>query len=417
MTETHDIPAPYFFLSYARSDPLAGNPEGHPEEDPDKPVKTFFADLLKAVRHHASAAADQVTGFCDQEIPAGADWKQFVTRALSGTQVFVPLYCVAYLTNAWPGRELTCFNRRVKVAGRRDPAARLVPGLWAPLAGFQTPAGLPEAFGLRLTEPEYADNGLRALLKFPSYRFVYEDVVDRMGAQIVKIAEREHIEPVEPEEVGDVEKAPSAFSTDRPALPVFNIGVAAPTAAGARDGLDRRAYGAVPEAWRPFPGQELSLAEYASELIKRFDFDAKVADFDVTVDPGRRRPGIIVIDPEFIARAEGAAALRAVAGTLPPWVLPLVVVARDDERTRNLADQVLDILPKVRALPSEWSGRVAHGVKSLDDFRSVVPVLVAEAERQYFRSRSRSAPVPGSPGRPRLGWAEGPTAPAASQDP
>ena len=34
MTVTHDVPAPYFFLSYARSDPLAGNPE----EDPDEPV-------------------------------------------------------------------------------------------------------------------------------------------------------------------------------------------------------------------------------------------------------------------------------------------------------------------------------------------------------------------------------------------
>ena len=32
-----------------------------------------------------------------------------------------------------------------------------------------------------------------------------------MGAQIAEIAERDFIEPVEPEEVGDIEKTPSAF--------------------------------------------------------------------------------------------------------------------------------------------------------------------------------------------------------------
>src|SRR6202167_3652947 len=136
MTVTHDVPAPYFFLSYARSDPLAGNPE----EDPDEPVVTFFADLTAAVKRHASSGRKDASGFFDLDIPVGSDWKQFTTRALSAAQVFVPLYSVGYLTNSWPGRELACFKKRVEVTGRENPSHRLDPPVRAPLArGHATP--------------------------------------------------------------------------------------------------------------------------------------------------------------------------------------------------------------------------------------------------------------------------------------
>jgi FxsC-like protein len=237
-----------------------------------------------------------------------------------------------------------------------------------------------------------------------------------MGAQIAEIAEHDPIEPVEPEKVGDIEKARSAFQADR-RLPVFNIEVAVPAVASARSIRDPLAYGEAPEEWRPFPGQELPLAEYARQLIKRFDFEVRVAALGAAANPNRRRPGIIVIDPAFIADRTGRAALEAVAGTLPRWVQPLVVVAPDDEPTRKLAARVIDILPTATALPAEWSGRAARDVKSLDEFVSLVPVLVAEAERQYFRHRSSRATVPGSPGRPRLGRAEDRDAGTAAQDP
>lgn len=412
MTVTHDVPVPYFFLSYARSDPLAGNPE----ENPDEPVETFFSDLTDAVRRHAAGGGENVSGFYDQKVPVGSDWKQFITKALSAAQVFVPLYSVGYLTNSWPGRELACFKKRVEVAGRRNPLHRLVPVLWAPLAGVQYPPELRAALDSGETEPDYADNGLRALLKLQPYHHLYQAVVDQLGAQIVEIAERDPIEPVEPEKVGDIEKAPSAFPADR-RLPVFNIEVAVPRAASAAQDRDPQAYGETPEEWRPFSGQELPLAEYARQLIKRFDFDVRVTALESEPGLARRRPGIIVIDPAFILSSSGRIALQAVASTLPRWVLPLVVVATDDEPTRKLAARVIDILPTATALPAEWSGRAARGVKSLDEFVSLVPVLVAEAERQYFRHRSSRAPVPGSSGRPRLGRAEGPDAPAAAQDP
>lgn len=411
MTVTNDVPAPYFFLSYAHSDPLAGNPE----EDPDEPVVRFFTDLKAAVRRYASNGRKDV-GFFDQDVPVGSDWKQFTTRALSAAQVFVPLYSVGYLTNSWQGRELTCFKKRVEVAGRGNPVHRLVPVLWAPLAGVQYPPDLREALDSSITERDYADNGLRALLKLRSYHDLYQVVVDRMGAQIVEIAERDPIEPVEPEMVGDIEKARSAFPSDR-LPPVFSIEIAAPTTAEAHQSSDPQVYGETPEDWRPFPGQELTLAEYARQLIKRFDFEVQVGEVGAAGDSAGRRPGIILIDPAFIADEAGRDALRAVASTLPRWVLPLVVVSPDDGPTRNLAARVLDILPKARSLTAEWSGRASRGVKSLDEFVSIVPMLVAEAERQYFRNRGSRVVLPGSTGRPRLARPEGPDAPAATQDP
>lgn len=412
MTGTHVIPAPYFFLSYARSDPLAGNPE----EELDELVETFFFDLKAAVQLHASSDSVDVPGFFDREIPVGADWKQLTVRALSAAQAFVPLYSVAYLTSSWPGREVTCFRKRVMQAGRRNPVRRFVPVLWAPLAGVQDPPGLREALAPGVTDPDYADNGLFGLLKRRSYQESYRAVVNQLAVQIVELAERDPIEPVEPSKVGDIEEAPSEFPADRP-LPVFSIEVAAPTAANAPESRDPRCYGESPEQWRPFPGQELALAEYARQLTERFDFDVRVDQVRQATDPGPRRPGIIVIDPAFIAYEAGRAMLKAVARTLPRWVLPLVVVAPDDEPTRKLAAGVLDILIKAKTLPTEWSGHAARDVKSLDDFVSIVPVLVAEAERQYFRYRSSHTHQSRTAGRPRLGQSEGPKGPAAESDP
>ena len=410
MTVAHDIPAPYFFLSYAPSDPLAGNPE----EDPDEPVETFFADLSAAVRRHASADGRDV-GFFDQNIPPGSDWKQFITRALSAAQVFVPLYSVGYLTNSWPGRELTCFNKRVAEAGGRNPGARMVPVLWAPLAGVDYPPGLREALDY-VTEPDYADNGLCALLRLQPYYDLYQEVVDRMGAQIVEIAERDPIEPVEPDKVGDIEKAPSAFVPARQ-LPVFVIQVAAPTTANAPEDRDLRVYSDNGVDWRPFAKQKVPLAEYARQVTERFDFAVRVSEIGLAGDLARRRPGIIVIDPSFIADETGRASLAAAVAKLPRWVLPVVVVDKPrDPRTRKLADGVFDILAKAGALQTESARQAARGVESLGAFESIIPKLVAEAGKQYLRKRNSRVLSPPSARRPRFGPPEGPDGPAAEPD-
>ena len=159
-----------------------------------------------------------------------------------------------------------------------------------------------------------------------------------------------------------------------------------------------------PRTWRPFSGQELPLAEYARQLIERFDFDVRVSDA-ASGDGLRKAAGNYRDRSRFHPFEAGRAALAAVASTLPRWVL-----AAGGRRAGRRADaaklaaRVIDILPTAAALPAEWSGRAARGVKSLDEFVSLVPVLVAEAERQYFRHRSSRAPMPGRLDGPA--WAE-----------
>jgi FxsC-like protein len=401
MTGVKAVPAPYFFVSYARSDPLAGN-----EEDPDKLVERFFSDLTLAVNKRSSIDEDSASGFIDRRIPIGSDWKEYTTKALSTAQVFVPLYSVAYLTNSWPGREFTCFKKRVTQAGRPDPLGRLVPVLWAPLPGRRDLPGLQESLNVALAEPEYAGHGLLTLLRREPYREKYGAVVDRLAARIVELVERDPIEPVEPSMVGDIEAAPSQFPADRK-RPLFSIEVAAPAGPDAPPASHPLAYGETPEQWRPFPGQQDTLAEYARLLAERFDFRVRVNPASSAVKKDDRRPGLILIDPAFIASGDGAEQLKRIAEALPRWVLPVVVRATDDKSTRKLAADVLDILTQADALPTQRSSQAAHGVNSLNEFVSLIPVLVAEAERQYFRYRRSPLLPPLEVDRPRLGRSDG----------
>jgi FxsC-like protein len=261
------------------------------------------------------------------------------------------------------------------------------------------------ALALGTDHPAYAENGLRALLKIGLYRDSYEAVVSRLAARIVVLSENF---PIQPHEVQDIDDMTSPFSPDS-RLAVFAIETAAPTTNTVAAGHDPRGYGEDSADWRPFPRQELTLAEYAGQIVERLDFKAEVSGIKPPPQgTAVRRPGIILIDPWFVADDNGRLALESAVNNLPRWVLPLVVVNQpSDARTRELAGQVRDILATAGALPTDSSRRAAEGVHSLREFVSIVRVLVAEAEKQYLRHRSgqyRSRPIPSSPSgnRPSL---------------
>jgi FxsC-like protein len=397
--------SPYFFLSYERSDPLTG-PAGHP----DHLVERFFRDLSNAVQNLATRTTGAVSGFFDQRLPVGSDLKQSITLALSATQVFVPLYTVGYLTNSWPGREFACFTDRLKQTGRPNPDRRLVPVLWAPLAGVDDPPGLRDAPAVE-DEPDYAANGLRALLKL-KYDELYDGIVVQIARQIVHLAEGDPIEPVEPSQVPDIETVDSAFSPSAP-LAIFDIQVAALTSATASPDGNRTAYGATPFLWRPFPGLKLPLVKYAQQTAERFDFATRVSELSVPPSGTRQRPGVVIIDPAFAADEDGVSMLRSVA-KFPRWILPLVVIREPgDKRARELASKVEAIL-KAEDPATESARKGAEGVSSFDEFQSLFPVLVAEAERQYLRHRTSRVASPRSTRRPRLGQGDGPGGSAVS---
>ncbi len=385
--------APYFFLSYCHSAPL----EGSPQEDPDSLVDQFFMDLVGAVQDRASSAAGVLAGFFDQRLPPGSDWKRIITQRLNAAQVLVPLYSVGYLKNSWPGREFACF-RQLKEAGLVNPGQRLAPVLWAPLAGVADPPGLREALD-STAEPYYEENGLRRLLKHRRYHDLYVTVVNKLATQIVDIAESNPVDPGAPSDLPDIEKVESYFLPDAK-LDSFDIQIAAPTAATASQGRSPGTYGDTALQWRPFPGEPL--AEYAKQIIERFDFDAKVSEIGTPRDTTRERPGIIVIDPAFAATETGRDVLAALAG-FPRWVRPLVVSGEPhDSATRQLASQVRALL-REDELPTQAARRGARGVESFDEFVSLVPRLVAEAGRQYLRYGPGRVPSAHPTERPRLG--------------
>jgi FxsC-like protein len=217
--------------------------------------------------------------------------------------------------------------------------------------------------------------------------------------------------PIRPYEVQDIDEMTSPLSPDF-RLAVFDIQTAAPTTSTVAEGHDPSGYGDDSADWRPFPHQEHPLAEYARQIAERLDFKAEVSGITPVRDKSARRPGIIVIDPWFVADDDGRLALESAVDEIPRWVLPLLVVDQPgDPRTQKLAGQVRDILAAAGALQTDSSRRAAEGVHSLTEFVSTVRVLVAEAEKQYLRYRSGrhqggQVPSPSGIRRPSL---RGPT--------
>jgi len=379
---TRATTGPYFFLSYAHSDPLVG----YSRAKPDELVTRFFDDLTTAVRRHAARLSGIAPGFYDRNIPVGSNWNESIRQALGGAQSFVPLYSAAYMDRSWPGQEWECFRRRMITAGLAEPLQRFVPVLWTPLPPqAQDQPGLQAALDLGRGVDEYTENGLRLLLKVDSYRASYDHVIDMAAQKIVELAEAS---PLEPSAALDVDEVASPF-VPGPHGAVFVIETAVPTASTVAAERDSHGYGERSSDWRPFPDQELSLADYAKQVAKQLGFRPEVAEIGAvkkTTGSGTRRPGIILIDPWLVANDSGRLALEAVVENLPDWVMPVIVLGQpDDATTQKLADQVQEILNAAGALRTESSRRTATGVTSLRGFVASVRILVAAAERQFLR--------------------------------
>ncbi|WP_182905515.1 TIR-like protein FxsC [Microbispora sp. H13382] len=389
----------YFFLSYAHSPPLPGSSGA----DPDQWVRPFFRDLNTAVRALARRDLGVSPGSFDQDVRAGTDWKAWLSRALGSAEVFVALYSPGYFARSWPGREWACYRQRMVDAGVADPLTRIVPVLWAPLPDG---ADRPELLQLDAgSVPGYAEHGLRALLKIAPMRGSYHAVLDRLARRIVELAEGS---PVGPSEIADITTADSPFPSAE-AHPVFEVTVAAPALAALPAGADPHRYGTSSWLWRPFlDEQELSLAEYAAGVAERLEFAAVVRD--VLRPEAERLPGVALIDPWFVADEDAAGRLDAFVRGLPPWVVPLLVPdPRGGERADRLAERTRGLLEQAGALRTESAREAVAGVRSLKHFASIMPRLVVEAERQYFRHGPKPDPDDVASPRHRLAGGPGPS--------
>jgi FxsC-like protein len=390
-------PGHYFFLSYAHSAPLSDSTGA----DPDQWVSRFFHHLSDAVKDIASPSAQQDPGFFDQEIPLGSDWRASLTRALSVAQVFVPLYSPSYFAQSLPGREWACFYDRTSSSDPGNPQGRFAPVLWIPVPRELDQPGVRDVFAIADADQAYADNGMRALLRLRPYNALYQRKLGDLAAKIVELAEHA---PIQPSEVEDIDAVTNKFNPEASAA-VFAVAVAAPALKTLPDGADRTSYRDSSDAWRPFPReQKLSLAEYAGRVAERLDFAVRISSIEKTTqkteDALSSRPGVILIDPWFIADKERMGTLRSFVRDMPSWVLPLLVIGSpQDTRTAQLAKDTKTILTQARLAHTETARRAVKGVTSLQDFVNIMPMLVVEAERQYLRHGpvKRSKSRPGAP--------------------
>lgn len=371
----------YFFVSYAHSPPLAGTLQA----DPDRWVLQFFSDLTESVERLAGKPR-LAPGLFDQTISLSSGWKASLRQALSAAEVFVPLLSPGYYTRSWPGREWSCFDQRLARAGldSDEREQRFEPVLWIPLPSNQDGPGLRRALARGSGEPAYAENGLRAMLRLPPYLDSYRRIVGRLAERIVYLAESVPIAPSAAPALDEV-AVPSTFlpaiGTER-----FVVYVAAPRLSELPAQLSTVGYGDQAIDWRAYPrDQNLPLAEYAVEVAEQLDFTVTVTGVKRPAVPFGSEPGIIIIDPRFAASPERLSLLAQVAKNLMPWVLPLLVLDQDaDERVTGLADRIRTTFVQSLA-HSETALRAIRGVRSLEEFVSLMPILVTEAERQFLR--------------------------------
>lgn len=382
-------PATCFFLSYAHTAPL----DGEERAPTDYWVSKLFDDLSAAVRAAIPGGSTRRVGFFDGLLPAGGDWKARITRELGAAEVFVPLCSPSYFAMSWPGQEWSCFASRL--AGKSADQARrhIAPILWTPLSrGQRTPGGIdPNSFAAERSE--YAQNGLRALKMLTIYQESYRAVVAELAREIVRSA-REI--PLGPSIVDPLDSFPSAFRTeDSPAD--FLVAVAAPTEGTVPRGRDGRPYGRTSTDWRPFGDVErLRLAEYAVAAAERLDFSTLALGATEASRVGPSTPAVVLIDPWIAETGAEDSQVAALRQLFDPerrqWTLPLVVLDSTDTQSDKDREQLLDnlrrVLDSAGALTTEAARRGARGVGSIEEFATVMPVMVTEAERQYIKHSS-----------------------------
>jgi FxsC-like protein len=181
----------------------------------------------------------------------------------------------------------------------------------------------------------------------------------------------------------------------------FGITVAAPTLDALPSDVPVEGYGKDGSQWRPFLTEPRPLAFYAAEQVEQLDFAASVSSVGAVPQVPTHHPGVVLIDPWFVATDEGAETLTALLASMEQWVLPILVdAAPGNPRKAEFAARARDIVRSTGPLGTEPARAAAQGITTLSDFVSLMPRLVAEAERRYLRYSSKPRP---KQSRPSLG--------------
>ncbi|WP_433043550.1 TIR-like protein FxsC [Dactylosporangium sp. CS-033363] len=273
--------APYFFLSYARS-------------DDDQYVEQFFKDLSGEVRVRAGLGSAKTVGFLDRNLEMGTIWSKELVDALATCTTFIGLCSPRYIASEPCGQEWQLFAQRCEQYeldhGRRSTA--LVPALWLP------PRHLPEAvrrvqFDQERFGEAYRRGGLRQLMRLARYHDEYLEAISVLAQHIVDNAEVDRLPPLAPADRTNFDAAPSAFHAEiatekTPAFPKHedvHFIIAAPTrgeALAVRG--DVSCYGDQSLDWMPYaPTHTTPLAGYAREVAARRGLTSRASA--ISLDP------------------------------------------------------------------------------------------------------------------------------------
>ncbi|WP_431679971.1 TIR-like protein FxsC [Kitasatospora sp. KL5] len=391
---------PYFFLSYAHT-PRVTSRAG----DPNHWVAKLFEDLCEAITELTDVPDGVPVGFMDQSMHQGQFWADRLTKELASCRVFVPLYSPRYFKSHACGQEWHLFSQRPVYRKRQDSeeTSGIVPVLWVAMGHYTLPRCASKLqFNHASFGPDYATEGLYALMKLTAYRPQYELAVHRLAQRIVDVAEQTIIPVGRP---ADFEAQPSAFGEqERPNA--VRIAVYSYRRDELPPGRSAEYYGALRTDWQPYrPESRRPLAEDAVECARDMDFRATVHEFEneATALLGGAEPtapSVVLVDRWALyddRRREKVARLdrRGLAwvSTLEPWNgTDEESAARDGELTR-LSNEVLG--------GGRPTLRGAGPPTTLEAFRQALQRALVRANEGFVRRNEPAAHPPG-PRRPSL---------------
>src|SRR5262245_17158466 len=177
-----------FFLSYAREDKKS-----------DGLVRKFYEYLCKDIASKRIAVSPHEVGFFDgAETEFATRWDEKLASALQQSRVFIALYSPYYFQNNFCGKEWTIFSSRVDAYAKCLPPGSEFPALMFPVLWLSENYILPlipttlsriqykhDSYGR-----EYAENGLRVMMRNKKFRHQYDDFVNIFANKVIDAAEK-----------------------------------------------------------------------------------------------------------------------------------------------------------------------------------------------------------------------------------
>jgi FxsC-like protein len=381
----------YFLISYPHTE---YNGKGR-ERDPDDWVATFHGDLCRKVEELAAAPPGAHVGVLDRRLWVENDWLTGLPAALASCRVLVPLYSPRYFQSEACGREWYAFaDRSASPSARRTYAPAIVPVMWSPM----TPDSIPEEARSVPIEyggvESYARLGLDGIIKLARYRPDYGQVVGWVARRIVATAKRF---PAASCPVIDFDSLPNPFasgSVPEPGTPRLLITVAAPYRGNVPGGRDRRYYGAASWDWTPYlPVSAQPIAQYTANFARSLGYRPYIRDLgeradDLLIDGLPAHPELLIVDPWAVMRPECRHLLARFNLAAKPWVQVVIPWNSADQETTAAESRLWLALDSALRHKLDL-GRVTcaaavQGVRSIDGFGAVLPLLIPTAGKRYL---------------------------------